>query len=161
MVWNDNQSSLFGFIKKINVSISIKNNLCFIVIRSLIIDLVLVKINGLAERPWGRRGVSVGGEAAAAVDQAAAAAQVVAVRVSFKVVAVPSTSAILKWHLCAQVLSWLEFQLEFQLDFFLFWNCKFQNLLKNLESSIWILYSYYRLFPILIQKCSVSKQVKD
>ena len=96
MVWNDNQSSLFGFIKKDNVSISTKNNLYFIVIRSLIFDLVLVKINGLAKRPWGRRGVSVGGEAAAAVDQAAAAAQVVAVRVSFKIVAIPPTSAIHK-----------------------------------------------------------------
>ena len=32
------------------------------------------------------------------------------------------------WHLCAQVVSWF----EFQLDFSLFWNCKLQNCPNNL-----------------------------
>ena len=87
------KSSTVGYGECVNLNN--KNNLYFIVIRSLILDLVLVKINGLAKGPRGRRDVRVGGEAAA-VDQAAAAAQVVAVRVSFKVVAVPTATAIHK-----------------------------------------------------------------
>ena len=36
-----------------------------------------------------------------------------------------------RWHLCAEMLRWLEFQLKGNPWLFLFWNCKLQNRPKN------------------------------